>query len=149
MPRWTSVLLLAWAATWMNACITMPWVPRSADGEPLPAIEGPGLVASSGSPVPDVPMPIGFVAVVSRSSSQVIGQVRFVDHLYQGRASAADTVGYYRQQIRQHNWQPISEQTQQGVTVIRLNKGRENLEISVSQEDAVTSVRVLIRGEGG
>ncbi|RMH22350.1 MAG: hypothetical protein D6698_01275, partial [Gammaproteobacteria bacterium] len=56
----------------------VPVVAFTDDGQYLPQRVGPGLVADLDSPIPDVPMPIGFKPVISRCSSSFDGVARTV-----------------------------------------------------------------------
>ena len=65
------------------------WV-YSDDGDLLAKPSGGGLVVDPDSPIPDVPKPIGFVPVPSKSSVSTADGQRTVTHVYQGRANRLD-----------------------------------------------------------
>ncbi len=112
----------------------VPVVAWNDDGEYLPKRVGPGLVAAVDSPIPDVPMPIGFKPVVSQSSSSFDGAARTVTHVYQGRSRAVETVLFYRQQLPLHDWLPVDKQTHDdGSTSLYYTKGAESLGLRLSE----------------
>lgn len=137
-------LLLALAILPLASCDSVPIGPQTDDGQWLPAPTGQGLVADPQSPIPDVPKPIGFLPVVNRCSSTVADGIRLVSHLYQGRGDIADTVAFFRRELRRHHWLSLSEETRSGVTIMRSRKGLEALDVEISQPTRVISVVVKI-----
>lgn len=118
---------------------------RSDDGVILPPPTGPGLVAQSRSLIPDVPTPVGFVGVGSRSSSYVTADgVRNVNHVYQGRGSVADAVNFYRLHLPSHGWKRVREQSESRNTTMMFSKGRESLIIRITDR-RIVDVHIGIR----
>ena len=129
------VMLLA-----SSGCAEM-WPVRSSDGQWLDKPTGQGLVADAKSPIPDVPMPHGFVALPAESSSRVSRDgLRTVVHMYQGRGTLADAVQFYRQQIKRGGWKVTGERASGGVTMIGGLKGRESLTVQISKPRVVNVV---------
>lgn len=126
-------------------CETMSLRPRSDDGHVLPASTGVGLVATDRPKIADVPMPIGFVAVPSRSHSLVPPSgPRVVTHVYQGASSVAEVSSFYRQQVPTQGWQLIGERSDGSITTMAYAKGQEELTIQISHP-RVVDVVVMIR----
>lgn len=124
-------------------------VPRAAfsdDGDYLPRQRGPGLVPRDRSPIPDVPMLVGFVAVPSRSDSYVDGaSIRHVRHVYQGRSNVAEVVNFYRQQLPRHGWASRGRSTaDDGSVTMRFTKGAESLRLHVAERNSVITKTVTI-----
>ncbi|MFA9476713.1 hypothetical protein ACERK3_00260 [Phycisphaerales bacterium AB-hyl4] len=141
-----AMLLVALVAT-LGACTeqSVPRIAYSDDGQYLRPAAGPGLVAKDTSPIPDVPLPIGFVGVPSRSQADFDGQVRHVHHVYQGRANTAEVVNFYRRQLPRKDWASLGrEQEDDGTTVMRFTKGHESLNIRVGVRHSVVTVIVNI-----
>jgi len=123
----------------------VPVVAFTDDGQYLPQRVGPGLVADLDSPIPDVPMPIGFKPVISRCSSSFDGVARTVTHVYQGRATAAETAIFYRQQLPFFKWELQNRTDQEdGSIILNYTKGREALNVRVSSRFNVSTVEVYI-----
>ncbi len=123
----------------------VPVVSWSDDGEYLPHRAGPGLVAQSPSPIPDVPMPIGFKAVKSQCSSSFDGVSRTVTHVYQGRAAAAETVLFYQQQLPLFDWEKVERQTfEDGSTSLHYTKGNEALGIRLSERHGKATIEIYM-----
>lgn len=123
----------------------VPVVAFNDDGEYLPKRVGPGLVAATESPIPDVPMPIGFKPVVSQCSSSFDGVARTVAHVYQGRARAAEAVLFYRQQLPLFNWEPTDMQTHEdGSTSLYYTKGAESLGMRLNNRFNTTTIEVYV-----
>ena len=132
--------------------VKTPVIAFTDDGDYLGYKGGKGLVAADESPIPDVPMPIGFKPVISKSSSSFDGVVRTVNHVYQGRARHADAVAFYRGILPIHGWQFISRSDQtDGSTIQYFSKGRESLEVFTQQgtlvknlDSSVTTIVITI-----
>lgn len=149
-PPATALLFLALFAV-LAACTpqSVPRVTYSDDGEYLPAPTGPGLVAKQRSPIPDVPIPVGFVGVPSRSEAEFDGEVRHVHHVYQGRAHAAEVVTFYRRQLPRRDWTSQGRhQEDDGTTVMRFTKGREDLTLRISHRHSVVTIVAEIGPRG-
>jgi len=123
----------------------VPLVGFTDDGTHVPAPVGPGLVADPDSPIPDVPMPIGFEPVPSKSGSSFDGRARTVLHVYQGRGTIAEAAQFYRQQLRGYGWSFTgrSDDTD-GATVLNFEKGPERLRVRLTQRRIITTITVNI-----
>jgi hypothetical protein len=108
------------------------------------------LVERRDSPIVDVPMPVGFVMIESKSRSYGSAtEGRFVEHYYQGRASKADTLNFYREALSKNQWTLRSEQNQAGTIVLQYAKGREDLNIRITEPSEVTTVQIVVRNRAG
>lgn len=150
----TAAVLIALSAGYLAGCNTnpvenvpfqVPVVAFNDDGEYLPKRVGPGLVAATESPIPDVPMPIGFKPVVSQCSSSFDGVARTVTHVYQGRARAAEAVLFYYQQLPLFGWEQADRQTHEdGSTTLFYTKGAESLSMRLSNRFNTTTIEAYI-----
>jgi len=123
----------------------VPVVDWNDDGQYLPKRVGPGLVAREQSPIPDVPMPIGFKPVVSQCSSSFDGVARTVTHVYQGRSRTPETILFYRQQLPLQNWQVVDMQTHEdGSTSLHYMKGAETLGVRLSGRYNTATIEVFM-----
>lgn len=123
----------------------VPAVAWTDDGDYLPKRTGPGLVAMEQSPIPDVPMPIGFKPLRSESTSSFDGVSRTVTHIYQGRARTSETVLFYRQQLSLHGWVQVDKQVHEdGSRSLHYTKGSEALGIRLSERYGIATVEVYI-----
>ena len=123
----------------------VPVVAFNDDGQYLPKRVGPGLVADTESYIPDVPMPIGFKPVVSQCSSSFDGVARTVNHVYQGRARAAETVLFYRQQLPIYDWKLMDKQVHDDETTsLHFVKGSETLSLRLSDRFNVATIEVYM-----
>lgn len=127
----------------------------SNDYQVLPGQPGPGLVADPGSPIPDVPRPIGFKPLVGLSSlgPTGVGGARRVHHVYQGMGSAGEAVWFYRQQLRSRGWEPTGmrggDSANGGADVVLgYRKGPEELMIGIVGKGNVTTLIVDIAPAG-
>lgn len=116
----------------------------SDDGESLPPSAGAGLVAMPAAAIPDVPQPIGFVLVKSQSKASVANGMRSVNHVYQGRATMADAVTYYRNELNKAGWKLNSEDLLGGATEINATKQIEQLKLNLTERKGIVTVRVAI-----
>jgi hypothetical protein len=150
MRTWflTIALVLA-AATAVGCSEKVHVLSLSSDGQYLAPQIGPGLVARPDSPIPDLPMPIGFVIVVDQSRVESRGLSRYVRHVYQGRASMADATRFYRHHAPLQQWRSLGEQTQDGQTVMWYAKGSERLTLQLARRGGIVSVVVWITDRDG
>ena len=121
---------------------------RSDDGQMLPDRAGAGLVNRTRTPIPDVPMPVGFVLLSSKSHASVVNGERNVTHVYQGRATYAETVEFYRRLTPASGWRLARDVTEVDEIVMGFAKGRETLELRISHPRDVATVKVLLRTPG-
>lgn len=140
-PRFTSILLAVVMS--VTACNQVP-VYLSDDDQVLPAQPANGLVVDPESPIPDVPRPVGFVLVESRSRSYLEGGSRFIEHYYQGRAVYSEALSFYRRQPVAFHWVFQGERNDRGTFYLAYTKGRERLDIVVSHP-RVTTVMVRVQ----
>jgi hypothetical protein len=123
----------------------VPVVAWNDDGEYLAKRVGPGLVAAVDSPIPDVPMPIGFKPVVSQCSSSFDGVARTVTHVYQGRARAVEAVLFYRQQLPAAGWVPVERTVHEdNSTGLHYVKGAESLALRLSERFNVATIEIYM-----
>ncbi|MEX0885429.1 MAG: hypothetical protein WD009_03220 [Phycisphaeraceae bacterium] len=105
------------------------------DGQYLPPQVSPGLVAQPESPIPDVPVPVGFRLLQDRGHVDVSGGGRSVHHVYQGRGRQPDAVTFFRQNLPRRGWErtrrPFEEED--GSITLAYTNGQENLQIHVQQ----------------
>ncbi len=122
----------------------LPALAYSDDGAYLPHQLARGLVVDDAAPIPDVPKPLRFVAVPSRSSASTDGRARTVTHVYQGRAGLDDLRVYYLAQLRNHGWRPLPGFSNDG-DILTFAKNTETVQVSLSRAGGVSTVTVLIR----
>ncbi len=111
----TGLVVLAWAIMGFSGC---------------QASKGP-MMAQARSPIPDVPLPLGFSLKELRSRSWSSGSLRFVDHLYYGKGDRVVTMDFFEKQMPVNGWTPICEQFTQGRSTLDYAKGNENCRITV------------------
>ncbi|MFK7790862.1 MAG: hypothetical protein AB8C95_15390 [Phycisphaeraceae bacterium] len=124
--------------------IKTPAVAFTDDGEFLPQDVGEGLVRSPNPLIPDVPMPVGFKAVASQCSFQYDGNIRIVQHVYQGHAEPGDATEFYQRTLASNNWSLIDIQAVGNATVLRYTKGPEVLRITAKDGWAVSTITINI-----
>lgn len=124
--------------------VKTPAVAFSDDGDYLPQDVGEGLVKSPNSLIPDVPMPVGFKAVSSQCFWRFNGNVREVQHVYQGHAEAGDAAEFYQRVLPSNNWALLDIQGVGDATVMRYTKGPERLKITTKDGWAVSTITINI-----
>lgn len=141
-----ATICLALTALFAVGCshIKTPAVAFNDDGEYLPQDVGEGLVRSPNPLIPDVPMPVGFKAVASQCSWQFDGNVRVVQHVYQGHAEPGDAAEFYQRTLPSNNWSLIDIQAVGDATVLRYSKGPELLQITAKDGWAVSTITINI-----
>jgi hypothetical protein len=124
-----------------------PIAAYSDDGDLLPKAPGAGLVVDRDAEIPDVPRPVGFVGVPSKSYSSVdpITGVRTVVHVYQGRSNTQDAAAYFRRNLDDYGWNLDGFDTgDPRATVQSYEKGPELLRITISGDGGITTLNVTI-----
>ena len=119
----------------------------SDDGDLLPRPSGAGLVVDRDSPISDVPKPIGFVGVPSKSYSSVdpLSGVRTVVHIYQGRSNTQDAAAYFRRNLDDYGWELDSfDKGDPRATVQAYAKGPEQLRITISGDRGIVTLHIAI-----
>jgi hypothetical protein len=137
-------LLVCLAAIAIGGCGCRTPLPLSSDGRWLTPAGGEGLVARVGSPIPDVPMPIGFVGIAPESRASVEGGIRRVRHVYQGRADVEAVARFYRRQAQLHDWQSGDGRASASLNQMTFTKGNEKLWLHIDRVGAVTTVTIII-----
>ena len=122
----------------------LPVLAFSDDGTFLTRQFGEGLVLDEASPIPDVPKPMRFVPVPSRSSSSFDGYARTVTHVYQGRGELEDVIAFYQNHLPANGWAPAGNPAGHG-PIQAYAKGPESLQISVGTAGGVATITVVIR----
>jgi len=99
-----------------------------------------GLVEMRPSPIPDVPVAIGFTTVPSKSAASTGPHgIRTIDFLVQGWSTVQDVQHFYRQNTLNYGWQPL---TTDGFSFV---KGPERLDVVIWRGDnAIINVRLRV-----
>ena len=118
----------------------------SDDGRWLPPQRGAGLVARDDSPLPDAPLPIGFVILETHSRGHLADDgARSVHHVYQGRTTRSDAIEFYRRHLRDAKWRRVVEEAIGGVATLWYTKGPEDLVVRIEpRRDGVVTIRLQI-----
>lgn len=123
----------------------------SDDGDLLPRPSGAGLVVDPNAEIPDVPRPVGFVGVPSKSTSSVdpITGIRTVFHVYQGRSNTQDAAAYFRRNLDDYGWNLDSfDNGDPRATVQAYAKGPEQLRVTITGDRGITTLNVTISPAG-
>ena len=111
-------------------------------------IAGP-LVPADRPYVRDLPLPQGFRLVDQSSEDWSGGALRYVRHLYRGRADRHGVRVFYADQMPLVRWTPISDRQADGTIIMRFQKDEEACTITIedkgvgrSRECVVTAVIV-------
>ena len=146
MTRFATICLTLSTLLTAAGCshIKTPAVAFTDDGELLAQDVGKGLVRSPNPLIPDVPMPVGFKAVASQCSFQYDGNVRVVQHVYQGHAEPGDAAEFYQRTLPSNNWKLVDIQALGGATMLRYTKGPELLRITAQDGWAVSTITINI-----
>ncbi len=114
--------------------VSLPPFGMTNDFRVLSGQPGPGLVLAETSPIPDVPLPIGFRPLPELCSASVEGAdgARRVRHVYQGMGNAGEVVAFYRQHLPSRGWQLAGIRGgNEADAVLSYSKGPEQLEARI------------------
>lgn len=125
--------------------VKTPVVAYSDEGAHLPAARGPGAVPHPDSPIPDVPMPVGFRPLPTQSHVSFDGVSRQLVHVYQGRAHPGEIRLMYTQNLPRYQWQKQSvEEAGRNTTILHYTKGRERLTVTIRRSYSVINLTIEI-----
>jgi len=104
------------------------------------------LVGQARTPISDIPVPLRFELDQERSRSWATGGIRVVDHRYSGGDDKWAVGRFYKRQMANHGWTPVSEQMILGRIALRYVKGNQRCTVEVDGGgwSSGTSVNVLI-----
>ncbi|MEM1212224.1 MAG: hypothetical protein AAGI68_07980 [Planctomycetota bacterium] len=120
------------------------------DNQALTRPVGPGLIADPNSPIPDVPMPVGFKGVADQSSAASTPTGRVVTHVYQGIADFPDANAFYTNSLWRFGWtQTEMLEPADKVAIQTYTNGSETLSITVTQDRRRITYRVEIKPATG
>jgi len=123
------LVVLAWVSIGMTGC---------QSSQPGP------MTAQTRSPIPDVPLPLGFKLKELRSRSWTSGSLRFVDHLYYGKGDRVNVVDFFEKQMPVNGWAQLCNQFTQGRSSLDFAKSGENCRITVFRDGRFSSTSVQI-----
>jgi len=102
-------------------------------GDDSSSASQPELIAQAHSPIPDVPLPIGFKLDEGRSRNFASSGARYVDHVYKGKASRFAVARFYKQQMPREKWVLITDRFVQGSVILDFEKNTERCSLTVSK----------------
>lgn len=106
--------------------------------------EGADLLNNPRPTVPDVPLPTGFSLEELRSRSWADGDLRFVDHLYEGSADKMAAVRFFETQMPVSHWTAQTKQITQGRATLDFAKNNEKCRITIYDTGFLGSTYIQI-----
>lgn len=107
--------------------------PVSGCNKPAGATSEPaGLKAAMRPYFLDVPLPEGFRRVEKLSTDRLSGDLRYVQHVYDGPASPEKVRSFYEEQMPLARWEWVNTRNDQGVHTLAFVKDGEQCEIKIS-----------------
>lgn len=126
--RVVGVVLVA-AAMAVAGCNSDKKVESSGDSSAQAPVE---LVAMARPPIPDLPVPIGFNLDQGRSRNLAAAGIRWVDHLYKGKADKFSVARFYRKQMPLSRWTLVTEMFTKGDLKLAFERQSDRCQITVS-----------------
>jgi hypothetical protein len=80
------------------------------------------LIARPDPPILDIPVPIGFELNEDRSRHRSAAGIRFIDHMYLGRAEKFAVVRFYKRHMERKGWSLMNSQYAQGRSTMSFEK---------------------------
>lgn len=136
-----ATLLTAFAA--LAGCTNSATIDTGTSGPQEVAAPGE-LVAQPRSPVPDLPVPIGFSLDDKNSRSFAGADIRWVVHRYTGRHDKWATGRFYKRQMPLHGWQLDNDRMIQGTVYLDFSKPGQRCVIKVADGSWFTRTVVWI-----
>jgi hypothetical protein len=106
------------------------------------------LIAQPDPPILDIPVPIGFELNEDRSRHRRAAGIRFVDHMYVGRAEKFAVVRFYKRHMERKGWSLMNSQYAQGRSMLSFEKKTagftEECLISISDAGMWNRVQIVV-----
>lgn len=138
-----------------NQKVSLPGVNFTDDGVFVPPQAGRGLVADPASPIPDVPKPIGFVPVSSRSGHEMAGDQRYIEHVYQGRGTPTEASRFYTRQLPANGWTyarrtitPNPDRHTSHIDELIYEKDGEAVRVRIAERLGLTTLLITLAPQG-
>jgi hypothetical protein len=90
------------------------------------------LVAQARPPIPDLPVPIGFDLDQRRSRNLAAAGVRWIDHLYKGKADKFSVARFYRRQMPLTRWTLVTEMFAKGNLTLDFERQADRCHVTMS-----------------
>ena len=95
------------------------------------------LVAMARPPIPDIPVPIGFDLDQGRSRNLAAAGIRWVDHLYKGRADKFAVARFYRKEMPQSRWTLVTEMFTRGNLTLDFERQSDRCHVTLSDGNLI------------
>lgn len=102
------------------------------------------LVVKQGSPMRDLPVPVGFKLDERRSRHFRGGSARYVDHVYKGGADKFAVARFYMMQMPVQRWVLVTDMFVQGQVTMDFRKESESCRVTVSGGGALSSTQIRV-----
>lgn len=126
--RFAGVLLAVVACVIIAGCNRENKLDGSDEARKSSPIE---LVAMPRPPVPDLPVPIGFDLDQDRSRNLAAAGIRWVDHLYKGKADKFAVARFYRRQMPLTRWTLVTEIFSKGDLKLAFERQADRCHITI------------------
>ena len=93
---------------------------------------------------PDIPLPAGFKLADQSSEDWSSGSIRYLRHRYRGQAGTYAVRTFYREQMPLVRWTAISDSAVHGRVTMRFERADESCMITIEEEPAGLSSRVVV-----
>lgn len=112
---------------------------------PTPARPAGPLQASTTPYERDLPLPAGFELQEQSSEDFLTGPLRYLRHLYTGRADKSAVRKFYRHQMPLVRWTPVSDNLASGRYTMRFERGTETCLVTIEDEPTRPAGRVRVQ----
>ena len=112
----------------------------SGQAKPLPE-----LVARSQTPIPDLPVPIGFKLDEGKSRDFAAAGARYIDHVYRGWSDKFSVARFYKRQMPPARWVLVICLFVQGDIMLDFEKETERCRVIVTRHGLIKPTRVKLQ----
>lgn len=114
-------------------------------GAPRQASPAAGLVAQARSPIPDVPVPIGFSLDEGKSRNFAAAGARYVDHVYKGGSDRFSVARFYKEQMPVCRWALVTDMFVQGSLILDFEKETERCRVTIQEHGLFNGSKVTVQ----
>lgn len=104
----------------------------TGSGAPGEVMAPVALAAQANTPISDLPVPVRMDLADGDSRSFAAAGVRWVDHIYRGRANKWAVGRFFKRQMPTAGWTLVADRMLQGKIFLNFTKANENCDVVIS-----------------
>jgi hypothetical protein len=129
--QWIALVVVAVALV-AAGCNNQQQTVDVSSGAPRMAEPVQDLPAQAGSPIADIPMPVGFSLDQEHSRNAAAAGFRWIDHAYQGEGDKRTVHAFFKRQMPISRWVLMRDTYMQGEIQLTFENSRESCLVTIT-----------------